>query len=136
MSAWLWWSVHKRQFVPCLSALQCFRSLCLSLLSSLMISTAVIINSLIWCQHSLVHSPDARAHTLEMQAHIPCAHACTITLSPDGDTVITLCLCVFSHTNNHAHKHTLAQQALQISSQCSLQGIDISLLSCLVKHTL
>lgn len=47
-----------------LSALQCFPSLCLSLLSSLMISTAVIINSLIWCQHSLVHSPDVRARNL------------------------------------------------------------------------
>lgn len=31
-----------------------------------MISTAVIINSLIWCQHLLAQSPDARALSSEM----------------------------------------------------------------------
>lgn len=48
----------KRRLAQRLSALRCFRSLGLSPLSSLVISVAVIINSLIWCQHSLVHSPD------------------------------------------------------------------------------
>lgn len=64
LSAWRWRRVRGWELVPRLSALQCFPSLCLSPLSSLMISAVVIINSLIWCQHSLVHSPDAHAHNL------------------------------------------------------------------------
>lgn len=68
-SVCLWKDIRKRQWIQCLSALQCFHSLCLSLLSSLMISNAVIINSLIWCQHLLVHSPDASAHTLYTRHH-------------------------------------------------------------------
>lgn len=54
-----------------LSALGCFCSLGLSPLSFLMISAAIIINSLIWCQHSLLHSPDA--HERSLWRH-PCVH--------------------------------------------------------------
>lgn len=57
--------------VSCLSALGCFCSLCLSPLSFLMISAAIIINSLIWCQHSLLYSPDAHVHHLWRH---PCVH--------------------------------------------------------------
>lgn len=57
--------------VSCLSALGCLCSLGLSLISFLMISAAVIINSLIWCQHSLLHSPDA--HEQSPRRH-PCGH--------------------------------------------------------------
>lgn len=57
--------------VSCLSALGCFSSLGLSPLSFLMISAAIIINSLILCQHSLLHSPDAHEHSLWRH---PCVH--------------------------------------------------------------
>lgn len=69
--------------VSCLSALGCFCSQGLSLLSFLMISAAIIINSLIWCQHSLLHSPDAHEHSLWRH---PCVHddtrtsACLVTV--------------------------------------------------------
>lgn len=36
-----------------------------------MISAAIIINSLIWCQHSLLHSPDV--HEPSLWRH-PCVH--------------------------------------------------------------
>lgn len=54
---------ERRRLAQRLSALGCFHSLRLSPLSSLVISVAVIINSLIWCRHSLIHSPDVCART-------------------------------------------------------------------------
>lgn len=70
------WGRGEGGSVACLSALGCFRSLGLSLLSFLMISAAIIINSLIWCQHSLLHSPDAHEHSLWRH---PCVHDDTHT---------------------------------------------------------
>lgn len=96
-------STHKSGLVPCLSALWCFPSLCLSLLSCLMISAAVIINSLIWCQHSLVYSPDACTRTFRW-IHVH-AHTHTLRLNfADGFTYTSITYgFVCSHTNSCAH---------------------------------
>lgn len=96
LSAWL--HIHKRQSVPCLSAVSTSVFLvCVCLDYPLMISTAVIINSLIWCQHCLVHSPDASTHSWSNDH----AHTQTQTQSRWID-IHNL------HTHTHSHSAGLA----------------------------
>lgn len=137
--------IYRTQLDPRLSAPQCFHSLCPSPPSSPMISTAIIINILIWCQHSLIHSPDVHAHNLQTQAHIH-THVhmhteCTKALKLELRYV---CACVFldvcgelialsalfSESNKLSQTPTFYYLNFQVSNFCHFRQ-EVSVLKCL-----